>query len=229
MQTTSVSLPAALAQANPDQTDRALEASLTSLLGSKPVPIWEDKVSEGGWDGVVTGYRLPKMTAAVTAQAIALAEKSLMPMTQNECIGLLGELRLLVPPVNMTEQTMEAQLLLYSRKLSEYPADVVRKVLTTQPNMSRFWPSWSELKERLDIFTARRLRLLDALKSPTTCPTSRTSSAAPEPPTDPELWAKAQAILAARRERKADAETMPDMTPEELEAKRAEVLAQCEQ
>lgn len=216
-----------MAQANPDNTDRALEASLTSLLGSRPVPIWEDRVSEGGWDGVVTGYRLPALSQDLQAKALAIAEKSLTPMTQSECFGLLGELRLLVPPVNMSEETMEAQLGLYARKLAEYPADVVRRVLATQPNISRWWPAWSELKERLDLFSARRRKLLEALKTPT-CQTSRTSSdASPQPPCDPELWAQAQAILAARRERKAEAEAMSEMTPEELEHRRQEIIAQC--
>jgi hypothetical protein len=54
--------------------------------------------------------------------------------------------------------------LLYGKKLAEYPADIVRKVLTTQPNILMWWPSWAELKERLDIFAARRQRLLDAVK-----------------------------------------------------------------
>ena len=162
LQTTSVSH--AMAQASPETTDRALEASLTSLLGSKPAPIWEDRVSEAGWDGVVTGYKLPALTSETRQKALAVVEGSLTPMTPSECIGLLGELRLLVPPVNMSEQTMEAQIMLYQRKLADYPADVVRRVLSTQANISKFWPAWSELKERLDLFTARRLRLRDALQ-----------------------------------------------------------------
>lgn len=159
------SVETALQGSNPDTTDRSLEASLTSLIGSKPEPVWEDKITEtGGWNGVVTGFKLPAMSETKWASALALAESSLRPMSAGEIIDLLIEMKLLTKARPEQAKDQEAQLLLYGKKLAEYPADIVRKVLTTQPNILMWWPSWAELKERLDIFAARRQRLLDAVK-----------------------------------------------------------------
>lgn len=159
------SVEMALQGSNPDTTDRSLEASLTSLIGSKPEPVWEDKITEtGGWNGVVTGFKLPAMSETKWASALALAESSLRPMSAGEIIDLLIEMKLLTKARPEQAKDQEAQLLLYGKKLAEYPADIVRKVLTTQPNILMWWPSWAELKERLDIFAARRQRLLDAVK-----------------------------------------------------------------
>lgn len=226
--TTAQDLGRALAGANPDSTDRALEASLTSLLGSKPVPIWEDKTTEHGWEGVVTNYRLPSLTPQTHAQAISTAEKSLMPASASECIGLLGELKLLTVPRTEATENLEAQLMLYAKKLQDYPADVVRRVLTTQPNISKWWPAWSELKERLDLLSFRRRRLLEALKSGKSSQNSSAETKPCVPKADPELMAKAEEILSAYRARKAASEAMTEPTPEEMEKRRAELLEQCE-
>lgn len=53
----------------------------------------------------------------------------------------------------------------YLEALSEYPADVVRHVLTTHAKMSKWWPSWQELAERLDLHTERRHRLSEILEA----------------------------------------------------------------
>lgn len=226
LQTTPSSLPSvetALQGSNPDTTDRSLEASLTSLIGSKPVPVWEDKITEtGGWDGVVSGFKLPAMSETKRASALALAESSLKPMSASECIDLLVELKLLTKARPEQARDQEAQLLLYGKKLAEYPADIVRRVLTTQPNILMWWPSWAELKERLDLFSARRRRLLDGLKTP---PQAKPPTEVWKPPVLPEAVQKA---VDAQRARKAEAAAMTEPTPEEMEARRQELLAQCE-
>jgi hypothetical protein len=226
LQTTPSSLPSvetALRGSNPDTTDRSLEASLTSLIGSKPVPVWEDKITEtGGWDGVVSGFKLPAMSETKRASALALAESSLRPMSASECIDLLVELKLLTKARPEQARDQEAQLLLYGKKLAEYPADIVRRVLTTQPNILMWWPSWAELKERLDLFSARRQRLLDALKNP---PAPKQSTEAWKPPVLPDA---VQKIVDEKRARQAEAKAMVEPTPEEMERRRLELLAMCE-
>lgn len=234
--TTAQDLGRALAGASPDTTDLALEASLTLLLGSKPVPIWEDKTTEFGWEGVVTNYALPSLTPETQSRAISMAEQSLKPMTPSECIGLLGEMKLLTVPRTEATESLEAQLMLYSRKLQDYPADVVRRVLTTQPNISKWWPAWSELKERLDLFTFRRRKLIEALKSGKS---SRTSSVEPKPvplaemPTprgiEDAVWQRAKDFVARKYGHKAVQEPLAEPTPEEMEKRRQEILAMCEE
>lgn len=216
------SVETALRGSNPDTTDRSLEASLTSLIGSKPVPVWEDKITEtGGWDGVVSGFKLPAMSETKRASALALAESSLKPMSASECIDLLVEMKLLTKARPEQARDQEAQLLLYGKKLAEYPADIVRKVLTTQPNILMWWPSWAELKERLDLFAARRQRLLDALKKP---PQANPATEAWKPPVLPDAVQKA---VDEQRARKAEAKAMTEPSAEEMERRRVELLAMC--
>lgn len=54
---------------------------------------------------------------------------------------------------------------IYAEKLSEYPADVVRYVLSEWPVDNTFWPSWHELHARLQPFTIRRRGMLKALEN----------------------------------------------------------------
>lgn len=232
--TTRSSLPRlaeAIEGSNPDTTDRSLEASLTSLIGSRPEPIWEDRGNEtSGWDGVVMGFTMPPLDSETRARALGLAESSLMPMSASECIDLLVELKLLTKARPEQAVDQEAQLLLYGKKLAEYPADVVRKVLTTQPNILLWWPAWAELKERLDLYSQRRCRLIEALrngKSSQTSSTSATSSTSP--PVDPATLAKARAILEGYKARKRESENMVEPTPEEMAKRRQELIDQCEQ
>ena len=92
---TTASIPAALAEAEPFATDKLLQAWLTSLIGSKPSPVWADRMTGAEWDGELTGYRLPAMTEDERAKATAMVAKSLTPMIASECFGLLGEMKLL--------------------------------------------------------------------------------------------------------------------------------------
>jgi len=52
----------------------------------------------------------------------------------------------------------------------EYPADVVRHVLKTQADQSPWWPTWYELRNRLEQYTYRRRMMLKALTSPASPP-----------------------------------------------------------
>lgn len=161
----------AMAADKPAETDRALEASLTQLIGSKPVPTYAHKMTSHGWDGEVIGYQVHMKTETHRLAAIKEMRQSLMPMMEHECFGLLGELKLLTKCRAEQTEDLDAQLALYARKILEYPADVVRHVLSTQADMETFWPSWAELKDRLEMHTRRRRRLLEAIeKSPVRSP-----------------------------------------------------------
>ena len=149
------------------------------------------------------------------------------PITSAACQKALAKLRYLTKVRNESTEDIRLTLLFYAEELTKYPADVVRHVLDTQKNISPWWPAWSELKERLDRYTSKRRRLHEALtsgrRSPTSSPDKPRSA---EMPIDPEIQHKAEQILAAR---KRNAENPgPDMTQEELDARRAEIITQCE-
>jgi len=62
---------------------------------------------------------------------------------------------------------MKMLLATYADELKQYPADVVQKVLSTQHQHSKWWPTWMELQERLNLYTADRRALRKALQSKT--------------------------------------------------------------
>lgn len=84
-------------------------------------------------------------------------------MTGEMCLDLLTELKALTRPSQGTTADLEAQMVAYLKRLMDYPADVTRYVLTTQPDFSPWWPAWAELKDRLEMFTVRRRMMLEAL------------------------------------------------------------------
>ena len=148
---TEQALGRAMAGREPAETETALLASLTSLLGSEPKPIEKNWVGEWGYESQVTGYEFER-----TPEALEIMAKCLKPMKPSECLGLLGELKLLTVARPDQGFDMAAQLQLYARKLSAYPADIVRKVLTTQDTISKWWPAWADLQDRLEVYMKER-------------------------------------------------------------------------
>jgi hypothetical protein len=90
---------------------------------------------------------------------------SLNTMLADEMLSLLIELKSLTRPQSgQTMADVGEMLKIYLKRLAPFPADVVRYVLTTQPEKSPWWPAWQELHERLEIHTYRRRMMFDALK-----------------------------------------------------------------
>ena len=108
----------------------------------------------------------PSLTAETRRAALAILDAAMTPAPPDQVKRLLGELKLLTVPKSgdMVEE-IKAQILIYARKLADYPADAVLTVLRTQPDQSKFWPAWAELKERLDARTWRRRDARKALTS----------------------------------------------------------------
>ncbi len=123
----------------------------------------------------------------------------------------------------------------YEEELRNYPADVVRHVLNTQKNINAFWPAWSELKERLDLYSWKRRKLVDALKNGTAPKREEATAekiiplaemAAPEG-VESETWERAKSIVLSRSKDKKP-EPIAEPTPEEMERRRLELLAMCQ-
>lgn len=86
-------------------------------------------------------------------------------MSGNECLELLTDLKSLTRPSPGSTDDLEAQLTVYLKRCMDYPPDVVRHVLKTQPDMSTWWPAWAELKDRLELHSYRRRMMLAALQA----------------------------------------------------------------
>jgi hypothetical protein len=80
----------------------------------------------------------------------------------------LAELKFTTRQRAEDENDIKAQIEIYARKLEEYPFDVVLNVLTQYPNESQWFPSWFELRERLEGKMRKRReyhKMLDAMKT----------------------------------------------------------------
>lgn len=98
-------------------------------------------------------------------RAIESLELWVQPLGVVTTIDLLTELRLTTTSKKLSPQDLEAQVKIYARKLNSYPAEIVKYVLETQPNMSRWFPEWLDLKTRLDLYSKKNRSALDALKN----------------------------------------------------------------
>ena len=156
---------------------------------------WNDAGDEYGWNGRVIRYELNQpRSAGELAEAIDIAEASLLPMSKREVLAELARVRAMTVSRDIS---MDLQLVLaaYADELMKYPADAVREVLRGWPRDEKFWPSMSELIARLDPLVASRHALLDGLRRGYREPEVSPAWIAPKPVTDEER-AEVEAMLA---------------------------------
>ena len=132
----------------------------------------------------------------------------------DETVSLLVRLQRQTKSRAENGMDVEATIEIYAENCLGYPADVVRHVLKTHANMGVFWPAWSEIKERLDLYSGYRTKLRAALINPPK----------PEPEAPPRVSpAQIDEHLSKLRNRaKVIASEPMDETAEEFEARKAE-------
>jgi len=152
-----------LAEDLPDRNDQRLLALLPLPAGCCLKPRIKDLgTAKTGWKGVLQGYELSgEADAAALIASDRLVSKALAPLPQPERAKLLMKLRHMTVSAVASQEDADLQMAAYADELGQYPADVVRHVLRTQPGLSKFWPAWAELHARLEPL-ARPRRLLCA-------------------------------------------------------------------
>lgn len=75
----------------------------------------------------------------------------------------LARLRSLTASRASTAEDFDLATSAYADKLREYPDDAVRIVLAEAPDRSKWWPTWFELRERLEYHTRHRRLILRAI------------------------------------------------------------------
>lgn len=151
---------ARLLEARTDQNDHAVEASLMRRCGLSVRAIRESRYPQGERSYMVTtGFDIAEQNGADLDAALAVVRKAMTPAPQNSLVGWLAELSVQVAYRAQTEFNGELTLKVYARNLADYPADVVRDTLREWPSRSKWWPTWHELKERLDLKVQRRRTL----------------------------------------------------------------------
>jgi len=151
---------ARLLEADTSANDQAVEASLTRRHGLQVRAIREARYPQGERSYLVTtGYDIAEQDGADLEGALDTVKLAQTPAPEKALIGWLAELSVQVAYRAQTEFNGELTLRVYARNLADYPADVVRDTLREWPGVSKWWPTWHELKERLDRKRQRRRRL----------------------------------------------------------------------
>lgn len=161
--TTAQDLGRLVAGDDPKATDKAVAASLPPSVKQSLTSEHRTYFGIGGAD-VQTSYKLTApVSEADRAAAIAILETASAPPRPEEVLKLLYRLKALTVSREQHSEDVRAQAACYAEELMRYPADVVRYVLRTQPEHSKFWPAWLELAARLDLYSRRRVKLRKAL------------------------------------------------------------------
>ena len=63
-----------------------------------------------------------------------------------------------------SEADRDAMLMVYVKRLTDYPAQAIWLVLSEISQESKFFPAWAEIKERLDALMGWRSELIGALR-----------------------------------------------------------------
>ena len=90
--------------------------------------------------------------------------RGMRPAAPEAIEGWLAELSVIVAKRQDDDFTETLRLEAYTKRLMEYPADVVRHALVEKT--WRFWPSWDELKPECERLVAPRRAMLRALLNP---------------------------------------------------------------
>lgn len=159
---TSEFLGQALSAADPVATDRDLTAYLQRSLGLRLE--WKTVWINGEPETVAAQAMMPDDPVKRTA-ALDAIKQAMEPLSTTEALKLLAQVRLQTISRPAESADLEALGMMMAQRLMGYPADVVRHVLQTQPDVSKWWPTWAELRERLDLHSRRRKSIAAAARS----------------------------------------------------------------
>lgn len=112
----------------------------------------------GAVDYFLPDSHTPAMLEAAARQLIDAAEDDA------EVRAKLFELWLCTRHEKMTPDDREAMLMVYVRKLAQYPKAAVLYALSEAIDTATFFPTWAELADRLHPITHERTALVNALR-----------------------------------------------------------------
>ena len=83
-------------------------------------------------------------------KAVKILQKNLNPCTDREIKVLIADLMSMTAIKNHEVDVFKATIKNYTSRLKEYTGEIVRQVLTTWPDKSKWFPTWYDLKEELE-------------------------------------------------------------------------------
>lgn len=161
-----------------EETDRRAQQTL-ERISSSPVKFRKE-------GGRTTGLT-PMNFCSERAYRVAadLVEAMFRPATPDKLQMALFTLRRMTAGRDgevANEKARAAEIVTWVRQLQGYPADVAISVLQDWPKRSKWWPTWFELQEQIDIAMSQRrvIKHVLSLSAPKTEKTDETDPESPE-------------------------------------------------
>jgi len=155
----------ALKTGDPSTVDKTMEALLPRSVASSLSLKEREWVGENGYDFEVIGAELSQeVPEEDRAKGLAMFEAVCRPAPPQDIVVALGKLRMLTAAKKENGDDMDARIIIYAEKLSEYPGDIVLDALKRLPKMSKWFPTWHEIYQMVEWRAKRRQVQLDALR-----------------------------------------------------------------
>lgn len=113
---------------------------------------------------MVTGWLLKKGWDEEDGRwSLRLLRELNAPAEQQACEHILARLKVLTRERSLTQDDMVAQIAIYAEGLAQYPLDVVREACRDWAQNEKWFPAWSEIRERCETLVMMRRDLMRAL------------------------------------------------------------------
>ena len=116
--------------------------------------------------GEVIDWRVDGDISVSDAEAaLGVLDQLMVPADPNQVLTELGKTRAVLATRKETEENQSIVLAVYVEMIDEegYPIDVVLETCRDLRKLTKFWPTWSEFKERADREFLKRRALYKAL------------------------------------------------------------------
>lgn len=102
--------------------------------------------------------------AVSLSKALSLIEATMQPAPMPMLEEGLAIVATLTSRFSRDDADADIQLMAYTTKLREYPADVALQALREAPDRSSKWPAWADLKGRMDFLVRKRREMYAAVQ-----------------------------------------------------------------
>ncbi len=184
---------------NPKEVEAALQSQASSLnvaLKAEYRSIYrKNEIGESVHDRYILTRFVANGTRNQVQEMVKKVEAAMKPPEVGMIEEWLAELSVITAKRADDQMSEALRLEAYTRRLREYPTDVVRHALLG--NRWKFWPTWAELADFCDEAVQVRRAMLEALRAAL----NQEEKPSPPPPLEPteaerfEMAARAQAIV----------------------------------
>lgn len=158
-----------------ERAEAGLLHSALSSLGAVPHPPlnYDDMRALEARDGLIylgaiseptTVYYLPRDADLTARMKDVVQSIAPVPIDTGEARLALYELWLTTRHERLSTEDRDAQLILYAKRLADYPAEHSELVLGELAQTAVWFPPWADIRARLDALSGWRARLTAALR-----------------------------------------------------------------